>query len=317
MLLLLAEKDDHSTDLIEEWLEYYDADYLRFNGEDVVESFKFSFENDVEVFRFVVSETEVDLNQFSTVFLRRSHLTYSAKIKSIKLDNDVVDIPQYLSNEWEEFASFFYECVKSKISRCYGNNLKINKLKLLLMARKIGIGIPNSYLTDKKVGIPRDRTLITKAIKDNLSIRNNDKMFINYTSLLDNYNDLPDSFLPSLIQERVEGLFEIRSFFFNERFFSMAIFSENYDDTVVDYRDYSNVSNVYVPYSLPLKVEKDIKKLISEIGLNTCSIDLILDKNMNYKLLEVNVEGQFNWVSYECNYYIERYIALTLLDETK
>ena len=44
-------------------------------------------------------------------------------------------------------------------------------------------------------------------------------------------------------------------------------------------------------------------------NLDTGSIDLIVTPNNEYIFLEVNPVGQFEWLSTNCNYYIEKHIA--------
>ena len=45
------------------------------------------------------------------------------------------------------------------------------------------------------------------------------------------------------------------------------------------------------------------------MGINTGSIDLIYSLSNEYVFLEVNPQGQFDWLSKNCNYYIEKDIA--------
>lgn len=72
----------------------------------------------------------------------------------------------------------------------------------------------------------------------------------------------------------------------------------------VDFRNY-NLKKVKgnVPYQLPLNIQLSLKKLVKELNLKTCSIDMLVSKDEEYYSLEVNPVGQFGMVSKPCNYY--------------
>jgi glutathione synthase/RimK-type ligase-like ATP-grasp enzyme len=111
-------------------------------------------------------------------------------------------------------------------------------------------------------------------------------------------------------------MYELRIFFLGEKYFPMAIFSQGNRNTEVDYRHYDEKKeNRAVPYVLPNDLENKLKRLMMKIGLNSGSIDIIVDDNYDYIFLEVNPVGQFEWLSANCNYFIEREIAKYIVDE--
>jgi glutathione synthase/RimK-type ligase-like ATP-grasp enzyme len=121
---------------------------------------------------------------------------------------------------------------------------------------------------------------------------------------------LPLNFFPSLFQQKIEKKYELRVFYLNNVFYSMAIFSQNDMKTKIDFRNYNyKTPNRNVPYKLPLEIESKLHLLMLQLELTTASIDLIVDLNENYVFLEVNPDGQFGMISYPCNYYLEKEIA--------
>jgi glutathione synthase/RimK-type ligase-like ATP-grasp enzyme len=125
---------------------------------------------------------------------------------------------------------------------------------------------------------------------------------------------MDDAFLPSLFQEYISKKIEIRSFYLNDVFYSMAIFSQLDSLTTLDYRNYNlEKPNRTVPFCLPESVQIQVKKLMKRLELDTGSIDLILTMEGDYVFLEINPTGQFGWLSKSCNYYIEREIAKHML----
>ena len=90
----------------------------------------------------------------------------------------------------------------------------------------------------------------------------------------------------------------------------MAIFSQNDEQTQLDYRNYNRVKpNRNIPYILPKDIETKLQKLMDKLDLNTGSIDMMVTTEGEYVFLEVNPTGQFGWVSENCNYYLEEKIA--------
>jgi glutathione synthase/RimK-type ligase-like ATP-grasp enzyme len=126
--------------------------------------------------------------------------------------------------------------------------------------------------------------------------------------------ELPLNFHPTLFQEYIEKVFEIRSFYLNGLFYSSAIMSQNDRQTQIDFRNYNHTKpNRTPPYKLPNELENKLQKLMFDLNLNSGSIDLLVDKYGNYVFLEVNPIGQFAQVSKPCNYYLEEMIANSLI----
>src|SRR5688500_5360277 len=95
----------------------------------------------------------------------------------------------------------------------------------------------------------------------------------------------------------------------------MAIFSQSDEQTKTDFRKYNEKKpNRYVPFKLPDEIDQKIKLLFKKIDLNTGSVDLIVDKDDNYFFLEINPVGQFGMVSDPCNYFLEKNVALKLIE---
>ena len=123
-------------------------------------------------------------------------------------------------------------------------------------------------------------------------------------------DEMPESFFPSFFQEYIDKNIEIRSFFLEGKFYSMAIFSQLDSKTKVDFRNYNDEHpNRNVPFQLPNFIEEKLARLMDKINLNTGSIDLILNNKGDFYFLEVNPVGQFGMTSKPCNYYLEKKIA--------
>src|SRR5690606_31908398 len=121
---------------------------------------------------------------------------------------------------------------------------------------------------------------------------------------------MDETIAPTLVQEYIQKQFEIRIFFFLNKIYSMAIFSQRDKKTSIDFRNYNKENpNRFVPFALPSNILKKIEHFIKKKRMSSGSIDLILNEKGDFVFLEINPQGQFNWVSEYCNYYIEKDIA--------
>ena len=66
-----------------------------------------------------------------------------------------------------------------------------------------------------------------------------------------------------------------------------------------------------------LMIKEKITDFMLDKKLESGSIDVMVDKNNDYWFLEVNPVGQFDFLSGENNFYIEREIAKTLINGSK
>jgi glutathione synthase/RimK-type ligase-like ATP-grasp enzyme len=202
-------------------------------------------------------------------------------------------------------------------------DFKHQKLEYLKNAQELGIAVPE-WIVSADINTIRDflqqkEKVITKALNmPYLKIPlGDDEYEMSYNTNLVGMEDLEFfagnknyRLLPSFFQEYIEKKFEIRSFFLDDKFYSMAIFSQQSEKTKVDYRNYDRERpNRAVPFQLPKELESKLSKLIAMSGLNSCSVDFIYATNGLFYFLEINPIGQFKWVSQNCNYYIEKEIA--------
>ena len=158
-----------------------------------------------------------------------------------------------------------------------------------------------------------DSRIITKAISD-FVIEKSGKNFFSFTEEI--FYDKIDFSQPisnSLFQELIEKEFEIRTFYFNNNFYSSAIFSQLSTKTKLDFRNYDKLNpNRVVPYKLPTNLENKLRKLMAILNLNSGSFDFAVDKFGNHILFEINPVGQFEQVLIPCNYSLTKDIAMFL-----
>ena len=180
----------------------------------------------------------------------------------------------------------------------YADKEAMNKLIQLDLAKKHGFIVPNYTVITNSDSIKAiNGKKITKPLMGGISIVEKEKAFSSYTE------ELPTTIaskkiFPSLVQEKIDKAFEIRTFFLNHKTYSIAIISQLDDQTKVDFRKYNHSRpNRMVPYELPISITEKISSLMNALNLVSGSLDFILNSKGEYVFLEVNPYGEFGVIS--------------------
>jgi ATP-GRASP peptide maturase of grasp-with-spasm system len=220
---------------------------------------------------------------------------------------------ELLTTKYAYFNSIF----KNKKALNSPFNSHLNKIHILEEAINLGIKIPYTIVcTSKNLLIDLFKAFpkryIVKPVNKVKDLKLQEGTYFQLTEevYLENIEKLEDSVFPCIIQEYIPKSFEIRTFYLNEKFYSMAMFSQSNPNTTLDFRnyDYDN-PNRRVPFKLETDYEDKLKSLLKKINLNCASIDILRGTDGNFYFLEINPVGQFGMVSYPCNYFLEREIA--------
>jgi ATP-GRASP peptide maturase of grasp-with-spasm system len=269
------------------------------------------------------SGERINTAEITGFWYRRSEFTlnYSAALPNLEDVGLAKNIQTHLQFELDYLKNSFHHLLqkKSKISDLLYS--EPNKLEMLEMAKMAGIDIPPTLITSSKLEFLKFKEkhgpLVSKAIQRSarFEIMENDRRFefLSYTEEMSE-TDLPAYFFPTLFQKKLEKLIELRIFYLNKICYSMAIFSQEDDQTAVDFRNYNfEKPNRTVPFSLPMELREKVIELMRKLNLKSGSIDMVLTKQGKYVFLEVNPVGQFGMVSSPCNYELSKLIAETLI----
>lgn len=300
MILIISENNERTTAEVIKWLIFLDKKFIRIHEDEIFE-IKTS---DTRI--YIESErNHFFIDEISSVWYRRGSLRFVRH----KYKDDAINLHMNEHQHWlEDYVRKYLEC-KKQVNK--ESNYHVNKLVVLDVAKQIGFDVPKSFLAENTANVEVNNTII-KTIAGNgvLEFDNTNYAGLMYTSLVEKKHE--NQFFITLFQEKIEKDFEIRTFYLNEKIWSMAIFSQNDDQTKVDYRKYNHKRpNRNVRYNLPLDVEDKIRKLMKELDLNSGSIDFMKSGDQFY-FLEVNPVGQFGNVTYYCNYDLDCEIAKSL-----
>ncbi|MDR3653457.1 MAG: grasp-with-spasm system ATP-grasp peptide maturase [Paludibacter sp.] len=324
MILIFTIKFDYSSTCVIRWLNHYGVKVVRINGDD--NTYQFDAINSKGIFfRNTLTDELINLREATACWWRRTGITHNQlNDKTFQIDrNRLVSTNEFLlshikghvNEEMLALKDYIFEILYNTIPINLGKPLfDLNRLIILDLADKYELKVPQFEIikdgkqlieSQKKIG-----NVVTKAISNGIYSDYQGKRYYTYTELLENEfyeSNHQNTFSPSLISELVEKKYEIRSFYIEGKFYSMAIFSQSNEKTRIDFRKYANNKNV--PYQLPLEIEEKLIRLFKKLDLNCGSVDLIVDKQDNFIFLEINPVGQFGMTSEPCNYNLEKIVA--------
>ncbi len=317
MIYLISEKKDLVTDLVIEWLLAKGRAFKRYNDNAFVAT-NTCLSNQEEQIE--------ELKDVEKVWQRRGTLNYLPDPVIGNYPNRQNYI-NYLFQEVKILNEYQEQTLKKKLKKnyigSYQHERTNNKLLNLAVAKEVGLQIPTTMVTSLKSELlafyRQHSPIISKDLRAPVNIRTRHKDIIASgvkIVALEDIDRMEENFAPIFLQEYIEKQYEIRLFIVGDQFFPMAIFSQNDEQTKVDFRNYNKKKpNRCVPVTIPEPIEKRVREFMQRIDLNTGSVDLIRTPEGGYYFLEVNPMGQFHWVSQNCNYQIERAIAKILCDE--
>lgn len=319
MVLILSSPGDLSTDLVIDWLRYYKHPFYRLNSSDFIEkTFFYDINNNV----IKINDEVLLMDDINIIWHRKfsffSNSAFNEKAQNV-INKNYLGI---LAIEFNTMLRSFWLNIDGKKWLTNPRNIYLNKLEVLQKAKKVGLKIPNTYLLNRKIDLERiEKSLITKSVSEASFLKEPEGVYSMYTKEICSdivYSIVPDTFFTSLVQETIEKEYELRIFYLEGKFYSMAIFSQFDEQTKVDFRNYNfEKPNQTIPYKLPKDIEKKLNVLVRQLDLNCCSIDIVKDQKGNYYFLEINPVGQFGMVSNPCNYHLHKIVAEHLIKSDK
>ena len=235
-----------------------------------------------------------------------------------------------IGSESDEYENKCYEILNDgyllqKTTKKIGKRIadfEINRLDIMLEARKQGLKIPHTLITGNKEKLEgffkeyeNKNGIVSKRILDGYFYQDDEFLYnFNLTFPITNkiLTQTPKEFSISYFQERIIADFEIRVIYIDGNFYSACI--HNFDQ-VIDYRiKLIKMDNLrIVPFQLPKEIEMKIETIFQKFNLNYGSADLMYSNN-EYYFLEINPTGQISFINNACNFHIENVMAKKLIN---
>lgn len=320
MLLILSQAKDITALKVSKWLNHFQIPFLNIEDDISYDLFnKIELSNKSKSLFFSFKEKNYSFDEFTIVWNRRGLFNFSIP-KTKTVQKNFGEKSNAFYNHLYEENKALKDYIAYRLSQKYhiddSRLYSLNKLQVLDIATEIGLQIPETIVTNDSQNLSKQREYITKHINNIIFTDSKDSYIKQDTKLVEQETlKLENTFKYSLFQQKIEKKYEIRTFIFFDKLFSMAIFSQYNEKTKVDFRNYdTEKQNRMVPYKLPERIEQKLLKLMKKLKIQSGSADLIFD-GKDYVFLEINPVGQLDFVSGNCNYQIEKHIATFIKDK--
>lgn len=317
MILLITNKDDITTDFVVNKLNKAGSNYFRFNTEELLSKIGVNFNLKRNEYLLIdhANNFALDLSSVQSVYFRRPLLP--------NIDELSLPMPEarYVLREinfvMEGLYKFLKECFW--ISPVFSIREAENKIYQLQLAHQIGFAIPNSIITtlyEKAIDFINSNNYdcIIKPIRDGI-IGSEDNSDIIFTNPLGKENlnvlDTIDK-CPTYIQNKINKVADIRVTVVGRKVFVTKIYSQEYDETRIDWRKGQNFHLRHERINLPSDLEVKCIELVERLGLCFGAIDLALTREGEYIFFEINPNGQWGWIEKRLGYDISGEIVRLL-----
>lgn len=288
MILIITHKFDFTADFVIQKLNEQNISFVRLNCEDIPVGVSLNITSENK-FLFEV----FGISNFKSIWFRRTKLA--------TIDNFDVSVRGYFFSELDHFQKNLWQLISGKwLSHPDFIYRAENKLLQLRTALSLGFSIPKTLASSDCVAIRAFHSnqpmgIIIKPIFNNRYISSDGGQLI-YTSIVKESDlDLLDESLalPSIYQEYISKEEEVRVTVVDNEVFSAGVYSQNDDETKIDWRKKKLPFHVH---TLPAEIQEKCLKLVNKLGLSFGAIDLIRTLGGEYVFLEINPNGQWAWV---------------------
>ena len=177
-----------------------------------------------------------------------------------------------------------------------------NKICQLDLAFKLGFVVPRTLVTSDPSKVREfykavNGQMIMKLLATSLVL--DEVIYTNFVTLerMDQIDGV--KFSPAIFQECVPKDYELRVTVVGDKIFSVKIYSQEDEETSLDWRKKPKTNDFDVrmePVVLPEAVTAKLRAYMSAVGLRYGSFDLIVTPEGQYVFLEVNPNGQWYFV---------------------
>lgn len=321
ILILSQDAYEQGTDPVISWLLHYKANFLKISVGDFLKA-KMNYCVDIDKQDIIVNNISFR-DKIKTIWHRRfmNELNANLVYDSVHAPN----LRAEMRKEIDVFTEYLSIVLKEKKWLTSFNNISINKLEALNIAKECGLITPSSRVLNNKKEVIR----FSKEVQEGLIIKtisgsrghyiHDEDTFVMLTTDMDQeqIDNLSDFFMPTLFQEKVKADFEIRVFYLDKQFYPTAILTPKNNRSVDRKMTNDTNSTHFVPFKLPKEIMEKLDNFMEKIGLNTGSIDLMKCADNSFIFLEVNPAGQYLAESERCNFKIDKSIAQWLIKQDK
>ena len=318
-ILLITNKTDITTDFIVKVLNRKEIPFYRLNTESIGHSVDVVFNFFLNKYFLVDNSLKlyIDLSKIRSVYFRRPEITNS---RNKYLTEGEVN---FIRSENLFTLEGLYRILDKAywLNNVYNIRNAENKIYQLMLAKSIGLCIPNSLISNNssvaKTFFESNKSLcIIKPIKSGLIEGSEEEGVIFTNKVILNKDNLQRvEPCPIYLQNHISKKGDIRVTVVENELYAAFIDSQGKEESKVDWRK-SIEPLKHSKIMLPEDIATKSLLLTKKLKLNFAAIDFILDKENNYIFLEINPNGQWAWIEKQLNYPISDKIASIIIEKS-
>ncbi len=311
MVLIFSKLSDQSTNDVVRLLINRGQPFIRINEDTKVE-FSISIVESSKSY-IVVEGKKTLFSSINSVWVRKGAFFKSLRYPSIQS----FEIAEFILNEERVLYSLFSEQFDSKRLLNSFEEIHFNKIRALHKAYNVGISVPKGIILNSINALKdtmKKMDVITKPLFNIIDPTSNLSMLTRKIDL-DDVNKMPALFYPSLIQEYVRTIYEIRTVYLLDEFYSCVLVPRHKTTNLPDYRGSKFGDLGLEPITISNALQQKLRKLMKKLNLKFCSLDLLVDGKEKYYLVDINPFGQYGMVSIKYDGIIDNKIAKYLSNE--
>lgn len=302
MILIVTHADDQTARVVEEHLRRRGATVQRFDPAELPGRARLSQtfgEAKPEQCRLHTEHGDIDLHAVHTVWFRRPGTPQApACIADPAVRRYVeAECAQRLDEVWNGLPCRNVPAAPNVIARASQKALQLE------LAVRLGFEIPPTLVTndaDDVLDFHRCHggSIVSKLCGPTFHAHFGQR-WVRYTEAV-SARDLAQpaamALCPMTFQANVPKRLELRITVVGTRAFAAEIHSQATRRTRQDWRRYDLANTPHHPHTMPAEVEHRCAALVAALGLQYGAIDLILTPEGRYVFLEINPNGQFQWI---------------------
>jgi len=171
----------------------------------------------------------IELKEITSIWYRRSVPINNYSYNLDKLDDDLsYTIQKHKFDELKYTRDAFFNLNSEKKWLNSPSTSSIDKTQCLLQAKKFGLIIPKTIITNNKADLinfyKKVNFAIIKPIYNMTILEDEGDRYLQYTTVIENSDieNFNETFFPCLVQEKIFKNIELRVFYLNEKIYSMA-----------------------------------------------------------------------------------------------
>lgn len=302
MILIIAEREDPHADQVARMLEKRGVESVRFAQTDFPKRAEVSLSysaNGHAQHTLRVGSQLVHLSQLQSVWYRlgafpvpHDHLT-----EQHHRDYVAEESRCFLHDAWHSLDCHWIPAPHFVVQRA---QLKSSQLKV---AAELGFELPPTLITNSPEDFldfyrEHNGQVVSKQAGFAL-IRHGIGQYVRYTDVVSK-RDVGYAhavrYCPIIFQAYVPKRVELRITVVGKQVFPAEIRSQETNHTRHDWRRYDHFKTSYAPHPLPVEIGQRCAELVSRLGLNYGAIDMIVTPDGRYVFLEINPQGQCQWI---------------------